>query len=112
MRDYREQMGRSLKELRRETRWQALYISLPVTAVALLNLLIAAGFYVKPLVLLGLVEPSVWGPMQVSPAVEHSLTAGLPLAVGACGVYFLAMKVLWRIKVGEPSARRNRSFSA
>ncbi|MFZ5675623.1 MAG: hypothetical protein ACOZAM_21910 [Pseudomonadota bacterium] len=112
MRDYREKMGRSLKELRRETRWQALFISMPATGLALFYLLMAAGFYVKPLVLLRLAEPSVWGPMQVSPAVETSLTIGVPMAGAAWGVYFLAMRVLWRVKVGEPRSHGKRSFSA
>ncbi len=111
MRDYREHRGRPLKELRRETRWQALFISIPVTGLALFYLLMAAGFYVKPLVLLGLATPSVWGPLQVSPAVETSLMIGLPMAVAACGVYFFALRVLWRVKVGEPLTHVDHSYS-
>lgn len=111
MRDYRGHVENSPKRLRRETRWQALTISMPAIGLALFHLLMAAGFYVKPLVLLGLVEPSVWGPMQISPAVETLLTIGLPLTAVAIGVYVTALRILWRIKVGEPHIQRSRLFS-
>jgi hypothetical protein len=97
-------------ELRRDTYWQALYISSPVSGLALYYLLIAAGYYFRPLVLLGVVSPDKWQPMEVSPAVETGFTVGLPLTVIAIGVYALAVRVLSRVKAGEPVFPRSRDW--
>jgi hypothetical protein len=107
--------GLQRKRLRRETYRQALYISSPASGMALYHLLFAVGFYFKPLVMLGLVSPGKWQPMEVSPAVETSLTMGLPLTISAIGVYWLAVLTLTRVKTGEPlfpmfqARRRSRS---
>lgn len=65
------------------------------------QLAFAAGYYFKPLVLLGLVSPGKWQPMEVSPAVETSLTIGLPLTISAIGVYWFAVQTLTRVKTDQ-----------
>lgn len=85
------------KQLRRETRWQALRIALPAFGLAVYYLVTSAA----PLFEVLVQDAPSGAQWQAAQAAEDGFTTGGLLTIAAFAVYYLAARALWRPKVVE-----------
>lgn len=86
-----------MRQLRRETRLQALRIALPPIGLAAYYLFTSA----VPLFEALLRESDFGMQLQAMQALEDGVTTGVLLTIAAIAVYYLALRALWRLKAAE-----------